>query len=76
MKEDVIRSLQARLELLSDELRQSSSEEEVKEVETGKKEVCIIFIVSSNRFLWENFFQQKAFFSYPDCVFVMFSGKQ
>ncbi|XP_071802072.1 protein odr-4 homolog [Asterias amurensis] len=34
VKEDVIRSLQARLELLSDELRQSSSEEEVKEVET------------------------------------------
>ena len=37
MKEDIIRSLQARLELLSDELRQSSTEEEVKEVDTGKK---------------------------------------
>ncbi|XP_022111460.1 protein odr-4 homolog isoform X2 [Acanthaster planci] len=34
VKEDVIRSLQARLELLSDELRQSSTEEEVKEVDT------------------------------------------
>ena len=42
VKEDVVRSLQSRFELLSEDLRQSSSDEEVKELEIGKNTTTVI----------------------------------
>lgn len=36
IKEDIERSLRVRFDLLGEELRQSSGDEEVKELETGR----------------------------------------